>query len=118
METPENYSSPPTNQQSIISLILGILTVIIFCGGLVPIPFTGFVCFPGSFLLGGFALLFGVISLNRIRRNNEAGHSMAWMGIISGGFVFFCLLCVVIAFASLFIFAPNSIPPILENYQI
>jgi len=117
------YSSPvsdpqPTNKHSIISLILGILTLLTLCGGMVPVPFTGFICFPTSFLLGLLALIYGGISLNTIRKKNETGSIMAWMGIVSGGFIFLCMLCMVIAIVSLFVFAPESVPPFLQGYQI
>ena len=112
------YPSLPTNRHSIISLILGILTVLLFCGGMIPVPFTGFICFPPSFLLGFLALVYGAISLNTIRKNNEAGHIHAWAGILSGGFIFLCLLCMVIAIVSLFIFAPDTVQPIIENYKL
>ena len=119
METHEPISpSPRTNRHSIISLILGILTVLLFCGGMMPIPFTGFICFPPSFLLGFLALIYGAISLNTIRKNNETGQFHAWAGILSGGFIFLCMLCVIIAFISLFIFAPDSVQPIIEGYQL
>ena len=88
------------------------------CGGMVPVPFTGFICFPTSFLLGLLALIYGGISLSTIRRKNETGSVMAWMGIVSGGFIFLCMLCMVIAIVSLFVFAPESVPPFLEGYQI
>jgi hypothetical protein len=116
----EEVINSPINTQSILSLVFGVLTVLSFCTGLTPLPFTGFICFPTSFLLGIFALLFGAISLNRIRRLNESGRPMAWIGIVLGGFVFICLMCVIIAFASLFIFAPNAIPmpPFIQNFQL
>ncbi len=117
METNETPS--PISKHSIISLVLGILTVIIFCGGvIIPIPFTSLICAPLSFLLGILALIYGTISLNRIRKHNESGRPMAWMGILSGGFIFLCILCMVVAFISLFLFAPESLPPFLQNYQI
>ena len=110
--------TPPTNKHSIISLILGILTILALCGGMVPIPFTGFICFPTTFVLGLLALIYGAISLNTIRKNNETGHPMAWSGILIGGFVFLCLLCMIVAILSLFNFAPQYVPPFLQGYQI
>ncbi|MBK8618860.1 MAG: DUF4190 domain-containing protein [Anaerolineales bacterium] len=120
MNPGEEINTPPINTQSILSLLFGILTLISFCTGLLPIPFTGILCFPASLLLGLLALLFGFISLNRIRRHNHSGRPMAWIGIMIGGFVFMCVVCMVIVIASFFIFAPNSVPmpPFLENYQI
>jgi hypothetical protein len=118
MESNEEIFYPPVNKHSIISLVLGILTLLTFCGGLMPIPFTGFICFPSSFVLGLVALIYGVISLNKIKRHNEAGKPMAWFGIMLGGFIFLCILLFVIAIASLFVFAPDSIQPMIENYSI
>ena len=118
MDSNEEIFSPPTNKHSIISLILGLLTAISFCGGVMPIPLTGFVCFPTSFLLGLSALIYGAISLRRIKKHNESGHSMAWTGIVIGGFIFFCILSVIVAFISIFIFAPSSVQPLIDSYSI
>jgi uncharacterized membrane protein HdeD (DUF308 family) len=116
----EEAIKSPINNQSIISLVFGILTILSFCMGLVPFPFTGIICFPTSFLLGILALTFGVISLNQIRRQNESGSPMAWIGIMIGGFVFLCMICMVIALAAFFIFTPNSspLPPFIQNFQL
>ncbi|MBI5825852.1 MAG: DUF4190 domain-containing protein [Chloroflexi bacterium] len=119
METNEATSPSPTNRHSVISLVLGILTIVTFCGGfIIPIPFTSFVCAPASLLLGVLALIYGMISLNRIRKHNEAGRPMAWIGILSGGLIFLCILCMVIALISLFMFAPETLPPFLQNHSI
>jgi len=118
MNTNEATSQLPTNRHSIISLVLGILTVVTFCGGfMIPIPFTSLVCAPASFLLGILALICGMISLNKIQKHNEAGRPMAWIGILSGGFIFLCILCLALALVSLFMFAPDAVPPYLQNYQ-
>ena len=112
MEMNEKSAPPQTNMRSILSLVFGILTVLFFCTGLLPVPFTGFICFPLSFLFGLLALIFGLISLNQIRGRNETGLPMAWMGIVSGGFVFLCILCAAAAIAALFFFAPEYVPPV------
>ncbi len=119
METNEVPTPSPINRHSIISLVLGLLTVILFCGSfIIPIPFTSLICAPVSLLFGTLALIYGAVSLNRIRKHNESGSPLAWMGILSGGFIFLCILCVVVAFISLFLFAPETLPPFLQNYQI
>ncbi|MGM1309451.1 hypothetical protein, partial [Escherichia coli] len=43
MESNEEFISVTINKQSIISLIFGILTLLSFCTGVMPIPLTGFV---------------------------------------------------------------------------
>ncbi|GAB4542770.1 MAG: hypothetical protein Fur002_13620 [Anaerolineales bacterium] len=100
----------PNNQQAALSLAFSLLTILSACTGLVPIPFTGFICFPLSFLFATLALLFGLVALAQIRRRAQAGSPMAWAGIIIGGLVFFCGVCLALTFASLFFFAPQYIP--------
>ena len=116
METP----SSPLNSNSITSLVFGVLTILFLCMGMIPIPFTGFICYPLTFLFGTLALIFGVISLNQIRNRNETGRPMAWIGITVGGFVMLCFVFMVIAIAALFIFSPNSIhlPPSIQNFHV
>jgi Domain of unknown function (DUF4190) len=120
METNEEIPYSPVNSQSVLSLVFGILTLVFFCTGWLPIPFSSVICFPLSTFLGFLALIFGIIALNRIRKHNHSGSPMAWLGITIGGLVFLCLLCTLILIASLFIFAPNTfhMPPFLQNYQI
>jgi hypothetical protein len=116
----EEAINPPANNHSILSLVFGILTILSFCTGMIPFPLTSLICFPSSFLFGILALVFGTISLNRIHRQNESGSPMAWIGIILGGVVFLCVICMVVAFASLFIFAPDTVPmpPFIQNFSI
>ena len=118
METNEEAPYSPVNTQSILSLVFGILTIVFLCMSWLPIPFTGIICFPISVLFGILALIFGIISLNRIRRHNHSGRPLAWMGITIGGFVFLCMLCMLILIAAFFIFAPEQAQPFLDKYQI
>jgi hypothetical protein len=110
--------SPGRNKHSIISLVLGILTVLSLCVGLAPVPGTGFVCFPAGMLLGMLALILGFVALNRIKRHEQAGHSMAWTGIVIGGAVFLCILCLMLAFVSVIVLAPGILPahPLINQY--
>jgi len=120
MDTNEENNTPPVNSHSVLSLALGIFTILFFCIGWLPIPFTGFVCFPLGVLFGLLALIFGIISLNRIRKHNHSGRPMAWIGIIIGGFVFVCMIGIALVVIAMLIFAPNSIhvPPFVQNFQI
>jgi len=118
MEIKNEGTSSPINTHSIISLVLGVITILFFCTGWLPIPFSGFICFPGSGLFGFLALIFGVVALNRIRKHNHGGRPLAWMGITIGGLVFICMLCMLVLIISLFIFAPNQMQPFLNNYRL
>jgi uncharacterized membrane protein len=120
METNQETTYPPTNKNSILSLVFGIVTIIFFCMAMLPFPFTGIICFPISIFFGIVAILFGVISLSQIRRNNHSGRPMAWTGILIGGCVFICILCMLILMVSAFMLAPDyfHVPPFLDKYQI
>jgi hypothetical protein len=112
-----------TNRHSVISLSLGIITLVLFCGGIfIPIPFTSLICVPISVLIGITALIYGFVSLNRIKKHNQTGHGMAWTGILIGAFVFLCMLCTTAGILALFHFAPETfqnipVPPFPGNFQ-
>ena len=116
----ENNNYTQTNQQAILSLIFGLAAILSACMGMIPILPTGFVCFPLSFIFGILALIYGIIALNQIRRRNEMGKPMAWTGIIIGGIIFLCALCMAVSLAALFIFAPEYVPtpPFPNGYQL
>ena len=86
--------------------------------GLVPFPFTGFICFPVSILSGLAALILGAVSLNQIHRRGELGRPLAWTGIIIGGFTLLSLLCIAIIVISLLVWHRGTFPiPFFDNYQ-
>lgn len=113
-------NSSTNNQQSILSLIFGLATILSACTGMIPIPFTGLICFPLSFIFALLALIYGIIALNQIRNQRQAGSPMAWTGILIGGIVFLCAFCVALAFAALLVFSPNAVPvpQFFQNYQL
>ena len=84
---------PPTNPLAVFSLCAAVLTVLSFCGGVAPIPFTGWFCFPAAILLGALALVSG---LGAIRSKGEAGRGMALAGIWIGGLTILATLCAVV----------------------
>jgi hypothetical protein len=117
----QNTINSPTNAQSILSLVFGILALLLFCIGLVPFPLTDLICYPISFLFAILALVFGSISLGQIRRRSESGSPMVWVGIISAGFVVLCMICMIIVVVALFMFAPDFIhhmPPFIQKYLV
>jgi hypothetical protein len=77
--------SLPTNRLAIFSITAAVLTVLSFCGGVAPIPLTGWICYPAAILLGAIALTSGISALNGIRRSGEAGRGMALAGVWIGG---------------------------------
>ncbi len=105
MNEESSYNSP-----ALLSLIFGLAVVLSCCGGIVPLPLTGFVCFPAGFCFSLLALIFGVVGLNQIRARGQAGAPMAWTGVLIGGAVFACVLAAILLLAALFYFAPESLP--------
>ncbi len=87
--------SRPTNRNSILSLVISILTLISFCIGAAPIPLTSLVCYPAGILLGLTALLTGFMALRQIRQTDQPGRWMAWMGIGMGGLTLLAILCAI-----------------------
>ncbi len=83
----------PVNRTSVISLIAALLTVLSFCTAVAPIPFTGYVCFPGAAVLGLVAFFTGLSSLAQIRSRQENGRIYALIGISIGALTLVAALC-------------------------
>ncbi len=83
----------PTNRSALISLVAAILTLLSFCTAVVPIPFTGYVCFPATTIFGLVALIIGLISLWQIRSSRESGRGYALIGVGVGGLTILVALC-------------------------
>jgi hypothetical protein len=90
----ETKPTLPTNRNAIISLAIGILTIVSFCIGAAPIPFTGYVCFPASLMFGIAALASGLVSLKQIRSSQENGRTLALIGAWIGGLAISAALCI------------------------
>ena len=86
----------PVDSWAAISLAAGILTLLAFCGGIAPIPLTGFVCFPATAGLGMIALAAGLGSLRRIRRSGQAGRTFALIGAGIGSLTLLAGLCTIV----------------------
>ncbi len=85
--------SVPVNRYAAISLIAGALSVTSFCIAVAPIPFTGYVCFPATLLLGLVALLSGMTSLAQLRTRPENGRLYAVFGISIGAVTVLAATC-------------------------
>jgi hypothetical protein len=103
-------TSLPTNRYSIYSFIFSILLLLSCCGGVVPIPFTGFICFPLAFLFSLVSVIAGGISLRQIRSTGHNGSGMAWTGVVLGGLVLVLFISFILLIAGMLIFAPDTIP--------
>ncbi|HEY5984153.1 MAG TPA: DUF4190 domain-containing protein [Anaerolineales bacterium] len=88
-----NLERTAINQSAIISLAAGSLTWIAFCVGVAPVPFTGFVCFPGAALLSVVALIWGLKSLREIKSSDQRGRGLAIAGSVMGGSAILAEIC-------------------------
>ncbi len=86
----------PVDGWAVISLTAAVLTLLSLCGGIAPVPFTGFVCFPAAGILGVLAAASGLRSLRRIRRSGESGRTFAVIGIVTGSLVVLATICLVV----------------------
>ncbi len=87
----------PINRTAILSLIVVVLIILSVCGAVVPIPLTGYVCFPAAALLGIPAFITGLMSLRQIRGTQQRGRVFAWIGTLTGGLVILIDLCAIAA---------------------
>ncbi len=85
---------PSTNRNAIISSVVGALTIVSFCLGVAPIPFTDVICYSISLLFAVIALATGLASLLQIRQSGESGRPLAWIGISVGGLTMLAVLCI------------------------
>lgn len=84
------------NRAAIFSLIATILSVLSFCTAVAPVPFTGYVCFPASAVLGIVALISGQIALRQMRSKPDNGRAFALAGTIVGGLAAAATACSVL----------------------
>jgi hypothetical protein len=96
---PEASTGPRLNRNALLSLTAGLGTVLAFCLGVAPIPFTDFICYSSSFLLGLTAVAAGFTALFQIQRSGEGGRPLAWIGISIGGASLLAVACTLLILA-------------------
>jgi hypothetical protein len=92
----------PVDRGAVISLAAAVLTVLAFCGGIVPVPLTGFMCFPAAAGFGIVAFVAGLASLRRVRSSGEGGRTFALVGTAVGGLALVSLICLLAMGISLY----------------
>ncbi len=91
--TAPDSPSPHLNRWALASLAAAILAIVAVCGGIAPIPLTGFVCFPSAIMFGLLALVSGLWSLRRIRLTAARGRELALIGTSVGALALVGVLC-------------------------
>jgi len=85
-----------TNRNALISIIAAVLTILALCAGVVPIPMTGFLCFPTAAVMSAVAVVSGVLSLRQIHSGGGRGSRLALAGATIGGAAALGLGCTII----------------------
>ena len=82
-----------TNRNAILSFVAGLLTLLSLCTAIIPIPFTGYVCFPGAAIWSIVAVASGLRSMQQLRSSGEKGFVLAGVGLGLGGLTVAAGLC-------------------------
>ena len=99
----EQTGQPPsTNRNAVISSIAGALTIVSFCLGVAPIPFTDIICYSISLIFAMLAFALGFTALLQIRHSRQSGRALAWIGISVGGLTMLAVLCIIAVIVSFF----------------
>lgn len=94
--------NPQTNRLSIISFSAAVVTVLLFGLGLLPIPFTDWICYSLSGLFSMVALVTGTAGLRQIRRGKEKGAILSWIGMSFGFLSLIAICCLVVLVLTMF----------------
>jgi hypothetical protein len=86
-------ATKPIHRSAVVSIVAGGLGLASLCVAIVPIPLTGFVCFPVAAVLGVVGIAAGVWALRRPRGGEGATRGLALAGASIGGGTVLALLC-------------------------
>jgi hypothetical protein len=76
-----------------VCFIAGLLTLLAVCTAIVPVPFTGYVCFPVAAILAVVASVHGAKALLRFRALTTIEKGMAMTGMAAGIAGFSAVAC-------------------------
>ena len=110
-------STAPTNKLAMLSFISAFFTLSSFCVGVVPIPFTAWVCYPAAVLFGVVALFSGALALRQIQVSGEKGRAMAQLGIWTGVLTILAVLCFTAVTILLFYYGADYIWSLLPQFK-
>ncbi|MFH1184440.1 MAG: hypothetical protein V1755_05300 [Chloroflexota bacterium] len=105
----ESTTTPFTNRSAVLSFAAGILALVAVCAAIVPVPFSGYVCFPAAAVLGVAAIVGGLKSLHQIRSSGEKGFRLAVVGLGIGGAALLATLCIVVLAITLWSRLPEAL---------
>ena len=84
MTTSLHETGPRADRDASISLASGLLALAAVCGAIIPVPFTGYICFPAACILAAVAGVYSVRALRRFRVLTGNDRAMSIAGLIAG----------------------------------
>ena len=84
MTTSLHETGPRADRDASISLASGLLALAAVCVAIMPVPFTGYVCFPAAVILAALAGVYSVRALRRFRVLTGNDRAMSFAGLIAG----------------------------------
>jgi hypothetical protein len=85
--------SAHTDHNAAISFAAGMLTLIAVCLAVVPIPFTGYICFPAAAILTPISAAHGLRALHRYGSLKSTERGMAVVGLTAAGLAVLIAAC-------------------------
>ena len=83
----------PVELTANMSLAAGVLTILALCIAIVPVPFTGYVCFPTAGTLSVVSIVTGLRALHLTRVKGSKGRGRAVAGLVMGSGALIAALC-------------------------
>ena len=106
-----------TNKLALLSFAAAGLTLFTLCVGVIPIPFSAWLCFPLALILGVIALSSGSRAIRQVRKSGEKGRRLAMLGIWAGLLVILVVTCLTAFNLVLVYFGVDAIIGIWHQFQ-
>ena len=91
----ETTPIPSLNRNAITGFISALLAMTALCAGILPVPFTGLICYPPGIILGVVSLVLSLKAQCELRTDGKNGRLLAQLALWIGGgslLAFACML--------------------------
>ncbi|HET6846997.1 MAG TPA: hypothetical protein VFH29_09185 [Anaerolineales bacterium] len=85
-----------TDRNAAISLAAGMLALAAVCIAVIPVPFTGYICFPAAAILTVIAVTHGARALSRFGALRAAEKAMTAAGLVASAMAVLASICSVV----------------------
>ncbi len=74
----------PIDRNAVVSFVTGLMALLAVCIAIIPVPLTGYLCFPGAAILTVVTAAHGVRALKRFKTLSTAEKGMTITGMAAG----------------------------------